>query len=85
MDEPEWDDRALEKTLPQIVSCHLHDNDGSDDSHSLPGEGTINWNKVIQLLKKAPRLQLIRSEVLVIPRNSPSRLCRKFTELGEIV
>ena len=84
LEKPEWDDRALEKMLPQIVSCHLHDNDGSDDSHSLPGEGTINWNKVIPLLKQAPRLQVIQSEVLMMPRYSPSRLCRKFAELGEI-
>jgi len=66
------------------VTCHLHDNDGSDDTHSMPGDGTINWNKVIPLLRKAPRLQVIQSEVLMMPRYSPSRLCRKFAELGGI-
>ena len=84
LSEPEWDDQVLEKMLPQVVSCHLHDNDGSDDSHSLPGDGNINWNKVIPLLKKAPRLQVVQCEVMMMPRYSPSQICRKFAELGEI-
>ena len=82
--EPEWDDRALDRMLPEIVNCHLHDNDGSDDSHSIPGEGTLNWNKVIPMLKRAPKLQVIQSEVLVEPRYAIEAVCRKFAELGEI-
>ena len=83
-DEPEWDDHILEKMLPQTVSCHLHDNDGSDDTHSLPGDGTINWNEVIPALKKAPRLQVVQCEVKIIPRYSIRQACGKFRELGEI-
>ncbi len=82
--EPEWDDSALERMLPEMVNCHLHDNDGSDDSHSIPGEGTLNWNKVIPMLKRAPKLQVIQSEVLVDPRYAIEAVCRKFAELGEI-
>ena len=29
--------------LPRTVTMHLHDNDGSDDQHLLPGRGGINW------------------------------------------
>ena len=82
LNEPEWDDHGLEKMLPQMVCCHLHDNDGSDDTHSLPGDGTIDWNKVISALKQAPRLKVIQSEVQMIPRYSPAEVCRKFAELG---
>ena len=82
--EPEWDDQILEKMLPQMVNCHLHDNDGSDDTHSLPGEGNVDWKKVIPALKKAPRLKVIQSEVLMVPRYSIRQVCSKFAELGEI-
>ena len=70
--------------LPQTVCCHLHDNDGSDDTHSIPGDGTINWNEVIPALKKAPRLQVVQCEVNIIPRYSIRQVCAKFRELGEL-
>ena len=30
---PHWEDDALEKMLPCLVNCHLHDNDGLADLH----------------------------------------------------
>ena len=85
VDEPEWDDHILEKMLPQAVNCHLHDNDGSEDSHRLPGDGNVNWNEVIPALKKAPRLQVIQCEVKMAANHySVKQVCRKFAELGEI-
>ena len=62
-DEPQWDDKRLEKMLPYVVNCHLHDNDGSADSHNLPGCGNVNWDHIVDLLGQAPRLQVIQSEV----------------------
>ena len=84
VDEPEWDDQALERMLPEIVNCHLHDNDASTDAHHLPGNGTINWQKIIPLLKSAPKLQVIQCEVLSRPGETIEETCRKFAELGEI-
>ena len=81
--EPEWDDQALERMLPEIVNCHLHDNDGSTDAHLLPGKGTMDWQKVITLLKRAPKLQAIQCEVLMRPEDTPAEVCKKFAELGE--
>ena len=81
--EPEWDDQALERMFPEIVNCHLHDNDGSADSHLLPGKGTMDWKKVISLLKRAPKLQAIQCEVLMRPEDTPAEICKKFAELGE--
>jgi sugar phosphate isomerase/epimerase len=69
--------------LPEIVNCHLHDNDGSSDAHMTPGKGTIDWKKVISLLKRAPKLQAIQCEVLMRPDDTPAEICRKFAELGE--
>ena len=82
VDEPEWDDRILEKMLPEMVNCHLHDNDGFDDLHNVPGDGNVNWNEVIPALKRAPRLKVIQSEVK--PGASIREVCRKFAELGEL-
>ncbi|MBE6392066.1 MAG: sugar phosphate isomerase/epimerase [Lentisphaerae bacterium] len=84
VNEPEWDDQALERMLPEIVNCHLHDNDASIDGHRLPGNGTINWQKVIPLLKSAPKLQVIQCEVIQRPGETIAETCQKFAELGEI-
>lgn len=60
---PPWDDRILEKMLPEVVNCHLHDNDGLVDQHRLPGLGNIDWRRIMPLLlEKAPRLQCIQDE-----------------------
>lgn len=36
----------------RLHHVHLHDNDGSDDLHQIPGEGIIDWAKVILDLRK---------------------------------
>ena len=61
--EPSWDDRVLEKMLPYIVNCHLHDNDGITDYHTIPGRGNVDWKNILPMLLKAPRLQVLQSEV----------------------
>lgn len=63
LEEIPWDDQALEKMLPWIVNCHLHDNDGFNDQHVMPGKGRIDWNHVVSFLAKAPNLKCIQSEV----------------------
>lgn len=82
--EPEWDEKSVERMLPHMVNCHLHDNDSSADSHLLPGKGEICWEKLIPMLKTAPRLQVIQSEVRMLPEVSIAAVCRKFAELGEM-
>ena len=78
-----WEDRALEKMLDQVVSCHLHDNDGITDMHTIPGRGNIDFYHIMNLLKQAPRLQCIQSEVLPIRVNESIRsVCKKFHELS---
>lgn len=29
--------------LPHSISAHVHDNDGAQDQHQFPGQGTIDW------------------------------------------
>lgn len=39
---------------PRIRSTHIHDNDGKEDAHLVPGTGTIDWKKTAELLKSRP-------------------------------
>lgn len=63
--EPEWEALSdkMERMLPYIVNCHLHDNNGWSDEHTLPGRGSVDWSYVTETLRKAPKLRVIQSEV----------------------
>lgn len=39
--------------LPRLCHLHVHDNDGSSDSHHAPGQGSIPWDGVFDLLTTA--------------------------------
>lgn len=76
---PAFDDQILEKILPHVVNCHLHDNNGVSDQHRNIGHGNIDWDHISSLLKKAPRLQVIQSEVIPVASNESIReICREF-------
>lgn len=32
------------------LSLHVQDNDGSGDQHSIPGDGTVDWKELLQIL-----------------------------------
>ena len=44
------DDFNFPSFKDRIFAVHLHDNDGEDDLHLLPFDGTINWEKVVENL-----------------------------------
>ena len=54
---------ALEILKPYIVTTHIHDNDGYGDSHSMPGDGDIDWAKLVPELKSCPRMLEYQTEV----------------------
>ena len=54
---------ALEVLKPYIVTTHIHDNDGYGDSHSMPGDGDIDWAKLVPELKSCPRMLEYQTEV----------------------
>ena len=81
-----WDNRILEKLLPHIVTCHLHDNHGQYDDHDLPGNGNIDWQHVMPTLARAPKLQCIQNEVAPISNRIPiAALCRTFDRLKSMM
>ena len=82
---PTWDEHILEKMLPHVVNCHLHDNHGIQDEHLIPGLGDIDWKSEISLLKKAPRLQVVTCEISPIKTRSAIRdMYESMVRLGEI-
>lgn len=58
---PSW-----EKLGPRVRSTHLHDNDGAQDQHLWPGEGSIPWAEFLPQLPPSVPLVL---EVGDLPGN----------------
>ena len=42
----------LERYAAQLVHLHLHDNGGLRDEHLIPGNGTIDWDRVFTALDR---------------------------------
>ena len=82
---PQFDHQILEKMLPHVVNCHLHDNNGIVDQHCNIGCGTVDWKHIVALLKQAPRLQVVQSEVIPVHSHVSIReICEKFHWLYEL-
>ena len=58
-----WEDNALELLQDQVVTCHIHDNDGYGDLHGMPFDGTINWRELMPKLFACPRMIDFQTEV----------------------
>ena len=55
---------ALQKANPTVdFSQYDLDNNGIVDEHKIIGQGTVDWNRIMNTLKDAPRLKCIQSEV----------------------
>ena len=46
--------QEFELMQSRIRSTHLHDNNGKDDLHQFPGQGTVDWSRAMQLLASKP-------------------------------
>lgn len=48
-----WNPAELVRLLgSRLAACHVHDNDGSGDSHLPVGSGTINWDEYFAAVKE---------------------------------
>jgi sugar phosphate isomerase/epimerase len=48
---------------PRIRSTHVHDNARDRDAHLWPGEGSIDWNVAMGLLRSAPHVPPLLLEI----------------------
>ena len=46
-----FDPEVLTKIPAIPLSLHIQDNCGNDDSHLIPGDGTIDWDNMLQVLR----------------------------------
>ena len=58
-----WEDNALDTLRDQVVTCHIHDNDGYGDLHAMPFDGNIDWRALIPKLISCPRMIDFQTEV----------------------
>ena len=79
-----WEKNVLDRMLPHIVNCHLHDNHAVKDEHDLPGRGTVDWPETFAKLRTAPRLRCMQSEVIAAAHAIPVKtLVGTFEKLRE--
>ena len=55
---------AFEQLKPLIRSTHVHDNAGQKDDHLWPGDGTVNWEETMTLLRSAPQVPPLLLEIM---------------------
>ena len=71
----------------RIRSVHVHDNDGKEDQHLFPGEGTIDWTKTMALLQSRSDqfglvLEVSDVESMEHPVDEARRAMAKLEELN---
>lgn len=59
---PECDDFSA--LHPFLATCHLHDNSGASDDHTLPGYdgGNIDWKSLLEWITSSPSLISMQTE-----------------------
>lgn len=62
----------------RIHSTHLHDNDRNRDAHLWPGEGKIDWEQAMRLLRSAP---LVPPLLFEIESETAGNIANKFAEV----
>ena len=55
--------QSFETMQDKIRSTHLHDNHGERDEHLWIGEGTIDWDEAMSLLRSAPHVPPMLLEI----------------------
>ena len=53
----------VRQARPFLFSVHLHDNDGTEDQHLLPGRGTVDFFDVVAFLRKSGFIGIMTMEV----------------------
>lgn len=69
------DENYLERYADRLFTVHLHDNDGTRDTHCVPFTGTIDWSEKVHMLKNTEFFsKKVILEIGVQPDKTFSRL-----------
>ena len=63
---------AIEILKPWIRSVHVHDNHGEKDEHLWPGEGNVDFQRAMELLRTAPQVPALVLEIEGDPAGNPA-------------
>ena len=55
--------QAFDVLKDRIRSTHVHDNNKDHDSHLWPGDGNIDWEETMSLLRTAPHVPPLLLEI----------------------
>ena len=68
----------------RVRSTHIHDNNGQDDSHLWPGEGTIDWARGMDTLRTAAEAPPLLLEIDGVEgQDFTSKITETFRSLEE--
>lgn len=68
-----------------LRSLHLHDNEGTDDLHLLPGRGTVDFRDVIGFLRRSQFIGIVTMEVGADEGVDPDSLESLCAHAGRVV
>lgn len=63
---------SLTTLAPRICEVHVHDNHGMKDEHLWPGEGTIDFQRTMELLRQAQLSPTLVLEINGHPEGDPA-------------
>jgi sugar phosphate isomerase/epimerase len=66
----------INRLMDRIVHVHVHDNDGSSDSHEPIGQGTVHWRQLLRRLEQERFNGMIIVETLDDPISDVKRVSR---------
>lgn len=72
---------AFEILKPYVRSTHVHDNNKEKDEHLFPGEGNIDWNEAMSLLREAPHVPPVLLEIEGENRKDVAEKCQESFRL----
>jgi sugar phosphate isomerase/epimerase len=75
---------AFEQLKPLIRSSHVHDNSKDSDAHLWPGDGNIDWQEGMNLLRSAPLVPPLMMEIRGDDKpNVREGMQKAYRKLGE--
>jgi sugar phosphate isomerase/epimerase len=57
--------RHLDRLKHRLIAVHLHDNDGTADQHLIPFTGTVDWERLAQILSCSPYTGPVNIETMM--------------------
>ena len=78
---------SLERFKNRLRALHVHDNDETDDSHSLPFTGTVDWKRLTRIVGESSldRCPTVEANMAGAGIDDERQFLEKALEVGNIV